>query len=143
MNYTHINIKLKLNRRISMKKLLILLAALSLVACSSNEPKEEVAETVPVVTEVTVEETPAVIVEDMVAEEAPAIEEETPIVEEVIVEDVTMADETPTSYTVVEGDNLFRIGLKYNMSWEKLAEENNISNPDVIETGQVLVIPAK
>jgi nucleoid-associated protein YgaU len=127
-----------------MKKLLILLAALSLVACSSNEPKEDVAETAPVVTEVVVEETPAVVEEEMVAEEAPAIEEETPIVEEeVIVEDVTMADETPASYTVVEGDNLFRIGLKYNMSWKKLAEENNISNPDVIEAGQVLTIPAK
>ena len=119
MDYTHINIKLI--RRILMKKLLILLAALSLVACSSNEPKEDKVETTPLVSEVVVvEETPAVVVED-----AP------------------MAEEAPASYTVVEGDNLFRVGLKYNMSWEKLAEENNISNPDVIEAGEVLTIPTK
>ncbi len=136
MDYTHINIELI--RRILMKKLLILLAALSLVACSSNEPKEEKVETTPVVTEVVVEETPAVV-----EEEAPVVVEETTMEEEVIVEDVPMTEEAPTSYTVVEGDNLFRIGLKYNMSWEKLAEENNISNPDVIEASQVLTIPTK
>ena len=116
-----------------MKKLLILLAALSLVACSSNEPKEDMVETTPVVTEVVVEETPAVVEETMVVEEAPVVVEE-----EVVVEDVPMAEEAPTSYTVVEGDNLFRVGLKYNMSWDKLSEENNITNPDVIEAGQVL-----
>jgi len=121
-----------------MKKLLILLAALSLVACSSNEPKEDMVETTPVVTEVVVEETPAVVEETMVVEEAPVVVEE-----EVVVEDVPMAEEAPTSYTVVEGDNLFRVGLKYNMSWDKLSEENNITNPDVIEAGQVLTIPTK
>lgn len=114
-----------------MKKLLILLAALSLVACSSNKPKEEMTETTPVVTEVVVEEAPVVV------EEAPMMEEE------VMVEDVIMTDEAPTNYTVMEGDNLFRIGLKYNMSWENLTEINNISNPDVIEAGQILTIPTK
>jgi len=127
-----------------MKKLLILLAALSLVACSSNEPKEDKVETAPVVSEVVVvEETPAVVVEEVTAEEAPVVVEETAMVEEVVVEDAPMAEEAPASYTVVEGDNLFRVGLKYNMSWEKLAEENNISHPDVIEAGQVLTIPTK
>ncbi|MCS5421562.1 MULTISPECIES: LysM peptidoglycan-binding domain-containing protein [Psychrilyobacter] len=134
-----------------MKKLLILLAALSLVACSSNEPKEDMTETAPVVTEVVVEETPEIMEktpmveeEDTITGEAPATMEKTPMVEEeVMVEDVPMADEAPISYTVVEGDNLFQIGLKYNMSWERLAEENNISNPDVIEVGQVLTIPAE
>jgi len=119
-----------------MKKLLILLAALSLVACSSNEPKEDMTETAPVVTEV--------VVEEVATEEAPVVMEETAMVEEeVMVEDAPMAEEAPANYTVVEGDNLFRIGLKYNMSWEKLAEENNISNPDVIEAGQVLTVPTK
>jgi len=126
-----------------MKKLLILLAALSLVACSSNEPKEDMVETTPVVTEVVVEETPAVVEETIVIEESPVVMEETVMEEEVIVEDVPMAEEAPTSYTVVEGDNLFRVGLKYNMSWDKLSEENNITNPDVIEAGQVLTIPTK
>lgn len=126
-----------------MKKLLILLATLSLVACSSNEPKEEKVETTPVVTEVVVEETPVVAEEEVVPEETPVVVEEAPVAEEVVVEDVPMVEEAPATYTVVEGDNLFRIGLKYNMSWEKLAEENNISNPDVIEAGQVLTIPTK
>ena len=123
-----------------MKKLLILLAALSLVACSSNAPKEETVEPTPVVTETVVveevavvEETPAVeeaVIEEPMVEEAPVIVEETPTMES-------------TAYTILDGDSLFRIGLKYNMSWENIAKENNISNPDVITAGEVLTIPTK
>ncbi|MGB6127838.1 MAG: LysM domain-containing protein [Psychrilyobacter sp.] len=126
-----------------MKKLLILLAALSLVACSSNEPKEDIVEPTPVVSEVVVEETPAPVEETMVTEEAPAPVEEPVMEEEVVVEDAPMVEKVPAGYTVVEGDNLFRIGLKYNVSWEKLATDNNISNPDVIEAGQILTVPTK
>lgn len=48
------------------------------------------------------------------------------------------------SYTVVEGDWLSTIaGRAYGdiMSYSKIAEANNISNPDLIEPGQVFKIP--
>lgn len=48
------------------------------------------------------------------------------------------------TYTVVEGDWLSKIaGRAYGdiMAYEKIAQANNISNPDHIEPGQVLVIP--
>lgn len=46
-----------------------------------------------------------------------------------------------TYYVVQPGDNLFRIGLKYGMSWVYIAEANGIVNPHYIVTGQVLKIP--
>jgi LysM repeat protein len=46
-----------------------------------------------------------------------------------------------TTYTVQPGDNLYRIALKYNMTWQQLAQFNGIGNADDIEAGQVLQIP--
>jgi LysM repeat protein len=46
-----------------------------------------------------------------------------------------------TTYTVQPGDNLFRIALRYNMSYIYLAQYNNIANPASIYVGQVLRIP--
>jgi lysozyme len=46
-----------------------------------------------------------------------------------------------TYYVVQPGDNLFRIGLKYGMSWVWIAEANGITNPHYIVPGQVLKIP--
>jgi LysM repeat protein len=46
-----------------------------------------------------------------------------------------------STYTVQAGDNLFRIALKYNLSWQQLAQANGITNPDNIVVGQVLNIP--
>ncbi len=47
-------------------------------------------------------------------------------------------------YTVAEGDNLFRIGLRYGITepdgWI-IARANGISNPNAISVGQVLCIP--
>ena len=127
-----------------MKKLLILLAALSLVACTSNEAKEEhMTETTTMATEVAVEET-AVVMEEM-SEMEEVVEE---IAEEVMedtmaMEEAMVMEEAPTTYTVMEGDNLYQIGLKYNMTWDKLTEENHISNPDLLEVGQEIIIPAE
>jgi LysM repeat protein len=45
------------------------------------------------------------------------------------------------THVVQQGENLFRIALQYNMSWEELAEYNGITNPDSIYPGQVLRIP--
>jgi LysM repeat protein len=46
-----------------------------------------------------------------------------------------------TTYVVQPGDNLFRIALRYNMSYMYLAQYNNIANPASIYVGQVLRIP--
>ncbi|MCL5019952.1 MAG: LysM peptidoglycan-binding domain-containing protein, partial [Patescibacteria group bacterium] len=51
---------------------------------------------------------------------------------------------TSTSYTVVEGDWLSKIaGRAYGdiFAYQKIAQANNISNPDLIEPGTVLTIP--
>ena len=45
------------------------------------------------------------------------------------------------TYTVQPGDNLFRISLKFGVSWVEIAEANGIVNPNEIYTGQVLKIP--
>jgi len=46
-----------------------------------------------------------------------------------------------TTYVVQAGDNLFRIALRYNMSYLELAQYNGIANPSRIYVGQVLRIP--
>lgn len=51
---------------------------------------------------------------------------------------------TETTYTVVEGDWLSKIAARaYGdvFSYQKIAQANHISNPDLIEPGMVLVIP--
>ncbi len=48
----------------------------------------------------------------------------------------------PGYYTVQKGDTLTRVGLDHGQAWRDLARWNNLSNPDVIEVGQVLrVVP--
>jgi lipoprotein NlpD len=44
----------------------------------------------------------------------------------------------PGYYTVQRGETLTRIGLEHGQSRRDLARWNNLSNPDVIEVGQVL-----
>jgi LysM repeat protein len=48
----------------------------------------------------------------------------------------------PATHTVAAGENLYRIGLQYGISWVAIARHNNITNPDRIYTGQVLQIPS-
>ncbi len=45
------------------------------------------------------------------------------------------------SYTVVVGDNLFRIALRYNVTLDQLVQANGITNPNLIVVGNVLQIP--
>jgi LysM repeat protein len=47
----------------------------------------------------------------------------------------------PATHTVQPGENLYRIGLQYGLSWVTLARYNNIYNPNYIYVGQVLQIP--
>jgi LysM repeat protein len=48
-----------------------------------------------------------------------------------------------TTYVVQPGDNLFRIALRYNLSYLYLAQYNGIANPSRIYVGQVLRIPPR
>ncbi|MGE5630420.1 MAG: flavocytochrome c [Caulobacteraceae bacterium] len=51
-----------------------------------------------------------------------------------------MADST---YTVKPGDVLWKIAEKNGMTWQQLAEVNNLKNPHLIYPGQVLKLDAK
>lgn len=44
------------------------------------------------------------------------------------------------TYTVQSGDTLSAIASKYNTSIEKIAEQNNISNPNLIHVGQAIEV---
>ena len=44
----------------------------------------------------------------------------------------------PGYYTVRQGDTLTRIGLDNGQAWRDLAKWNNLDNPNLIETGQVI-----
>lgn len=59
------------------------------------------------------------------------------------------AEESPSGlesadqvHIVQSGDNLFRIGLLYGCAYEELAAYNNLTNPDSLEIGQEIRIPA-
>jgi len=43
-------------------------------------------------------------------------------------------------HTVKRGENLYRIGLQYGVSWKVLAEINDLDNPRIIYLGQKLCV---
>jgi murein DD-endopeptidase MepM/ murein hydrolase activator NlpD len=47
----------------------------------------------------------------------------------------------PRSYTVVAGDTLFEISQSFGITLEELIAYNGITDPNVIEVGEVLLIP--
>lgn len=47
---------------------------------------------------------------------------------------------TPT-HTVQAGENLYRIALRYGLTYQELAAANGIANPNAIQAGMVLTIP--
>lgn len=51
------------------------------------------------------------------------------------------AVECRTYHTVQSGETLYRIGLKYNLTWDKIATANNIKDGNKVNAGQVLCIP--
>ena len=86
------------------------------------------------------------------ATEAPA--DVTPVPEEAPAEEATTEGEAPAeaaaeetaadipgTHTVAEGENLYRIGLLYGVSWLDLAAANDIVDPANLTVGQVLIIP--
>lgn len=44
-------------------------------------------------------------------------------------------------YVIQKGDNLYRIGLQFGVSWEKIAKANGISNVRGLKIGQQIMIP--
>lgn len=53
----------------------------------------------------------------------------------------TTVSSTDEVYIVKSGDTLSKIATKYNTTYQKLAEYNNISNPSLIRVGQEIKIP--
>lgn len=45
------------------------------------------------------------------------------------------------TYVVKQGDTLYRIALRFGITWQELAAYNNITNPESLYVGQVLKIP--
>lgn len=56
-------------------------------------------------------------------------------------QEVVQASTNDMTYTVKSGDTLSGIALKYNTTYQKLAEYNNIANPSIIYVGQKIRIP--
>ena len=48
----------------------------------------------------------------------------------------------PQTYEVVSGDTLFDIAAQFGVSAEALAEANGITDPTLLQIGQVLTIPS-
>ncbi len=49
---------------------------------------------------------------------------------------------TSSSYTVQPGNTLGQIASQFGMSWQTLAAANHLSNPNVLQVGEVLSIPS-
>lgn len=48
----------------------------------------------------------------------------------------------PVVYSVVDGDNLTKIGTAYNVEWQRLwAKNTQLTNPDLIHVGDQITIP--
>src|SRR5690606_5356536 len=46
------------------------------------------------------------------------------------------------TYTVQAGDTMFSIARSFGLTVEELAAANNIANPNIIDVGDVLIIPS-
>jgi LysM repeat protein len=53
------------------------------------------------------------------------------------------SQETFKEYTIVKGDNPYKLAKKFHVNYEELMKVNNISDPRKIQIGQKLKIPAK
>ena len=140
-----------------MKKLILLLAALTLVACSST-PKEETQpttqtekvamqdENTTMTEDATMTETEEAPTEDTTmteTEDAPAEDTTMTETEEAPAEDTTMVETEGTPYKVASGDTLSQIALDNNLTVKEVADFNNISNPDLIYADTEIKIPTK
>ncbi len=90
------------------------------------------------------------VVEEPAPVEDPAPVEEPAPVEPAPVEEPAPAVPAPVepapaevTYIVVSGDVLWKIAEQYNLTYQELAEYNNITNPHLIYPEQVLKVPTK
>lgn len=68
--------------------------------------------------------------------------EQKPKVEPIIIKPVEPKKPDPVVYTVVEGDNLTKIGTAYNVEWQRLwAKNTQLTHPDRIDIGDKITIP--
>lgn len=73
---------------------------------------------------------------------APVVEP--PVVEPpVVVPPVAVPEVVTMTYTIVNGDVLWKIAQMYNTTWEKLAELNKLADPNLIIAGNTLLVPSK
>lgn len=47
------------------------------------------------------------------------------------------------TYTVKKGDTLFNLSQRYEISWQTLAQINNLAEPYILKIGQQLKVPKK
>lgn len=73
--------------------------------------------------------------------EAPEVPETPEVPEVPEVPEAPEVTPEPRKYSVVSGDVLWRIARKYDTTWEKLAEYNNLKNPHLIFPNQIILIP--
>ncbi|MBC7258049.1 MAG: LysM peptidoglycan-binding domain-containing protein [Chloroflexi bacterium] len=52
------------------------------------------------------------------------------------------ATNPPNVHIVQAGENLYRIALRYGITWQELAQLNGITDPTTLRAGQRLVLPA-
>lgn len=63
-------------------------------------------------------------------------------VEKKIEKPVEQPKPVPAVYTVVEGDNLTKIGTAHNVEWQRLwAKNTQLTHPDVLKVGDQITIP--
>lgn len=75
---------------------------------------------------------------------APPAEEEAPAPTEAPIAEATQppaAGQCPTTYTVQQGDTLFRIAQAHGVSVDAIVAASNLANPDRLSLGQQLTIP--
>jgi len=83
----------------------------------------------------------AVVEESQTIEPQPIETVKEPVIEPVVTPKAPETIKSETSYTVVAGDVLWKIAVKYNTTWETLAKYNNLANPNLIFPGQIIKVP--
>ena len=64
-----------------------------------------------------------------------------PVVQPPVMPPPPPAPTGPIQYTVQPGDSLTRIAAKYGVTVDAISRANNISDPNLIQIGQKLIIP--